>query len=80
VDDQPVAQPVRLVVSGARWIPAAESSLLGMLETVLGPLWVRLVLSERPGAASLTGGAVILAALLANTVVDLVTRRRTGRC
>lgn len=69
-----------LFMAGARWIPAAESSLLGMLETVLGPLWVWLVLDERPGAASLTGGAVILAALLANTLVDLVTRRRTGRC
>lgn len=65
-----------LFMAGARLIPAAESSLIGMLETVLGPLWVWLVLSERPGAASLTGGALILAALLANTLVDLVTPRR----
>ncbi|PYN57106.1 MAG: EamA family transporter [Candidatus Rokuibacteriota bacterium] len=61
-----------LFTAGARLIPAAESSLIGMLETVLGPLWVWLVLSERPGAASLAGGALILAALLANTVVDLL--------
>ena len=54
------------------------SSLISMLETVLGPLWVWLVLNERPGAASLTGGALILAALLANTLVDLVTPRRAG--
>jgi drug/metabolite transporter (DMT)-like permease len=67
-----------LFMAGARLIPAAESSLIGLLETVLGPLWVWLVLSERPGAASLTGGALILAALLANTLVDLVTPRRTG--
>lgn len=65
-----------LFVAGARLIPAAESSLIGMLETVLGPLWVWLVLNEQPGAASLTGGALILAALLANTLVDLVTPRR----
>ena len=65
-----------LFVVGARLIPAAESSLIGMLEIVLGPLWVWLVLSERPGAASLAGGALILAALLANTLVDLVTPRR----
>ena len=69
-----------LFMAGARFIPAAESALLGMLETVLGPLWVWLVLNERPGAASLTGGAVILAALLANILVDLVVRRRTARC
>jgi len=65
-----------LFMAGARLIPAAESSLIGMLETVLGPLWVWLVLNERPGAATLTGGALILTALVANTVVDLVTPRR----
>jgi drug/metabolite transporter (DMT)-like permease len=65
-----------LFTAGARLIPAAQSSLIGMLETVLGPLWVWLVLNERPGTASLAGGALILAALLANTLVDLVTPRR----
>jgi drug/metabolite transporter (DMT)-like permease len=65
-----------LFMAGARLIPAAESSLIGMLETVLGPLWVWLVLSERPSASSLTGGALILAALIANTLVDLLTPRR----
>ena len=65
-----------LFMAGARLIPAAQTSLIGMLETVLGPLWVWLVLSERPGAASLAGGALILAALLANTLVDLATLRR----
>lgn len=66
-----------LFMAGARSIPAAQSALVGMLETVLGPLWVWLALNERPGAATLTGGALILAALVANTVVDLVTQRRT---
>jgi drug/metabolite transporter (DMT)-like permease len=66
-----------LFMAGARLIPVAESSLIGMLEVVLGPLWVWLVLGERPDAASLTGGALILSALLANTVVDLVMPRRS---
>ena len=57
-----------LFMAGARLIPAAESSLIGMLETVLGPLWVWLALHERPDAASLAGGVLILAALLANAV------------
>lgn len=60
-----------LFMAGARLIPAAESSLIGMLETVLGPLWVWLVLDEVPAAAALAGGALILAALLANTVAEL---------
>jgi len=62
-----------LFMAGARLIPAAESSLIGMLETVLGPLWVWLVLSERPATATLTGGALILVALVANTLIDLLT-------
>jgi drug/metabolite transporter (DMT)-like permease len=66
-----------LFMTGARLIPAAESSLIGMLEMVLGPLWVWLVLSERPGAASLVGGALVLAAVLVNTLVDLVSPGRS---
>lgn len=66
-----------LFMAGARLIPAAESSLIGMLEIVLGPLWVWLVLSERPATASLAGGAIIFAAVLAPSVVRLVTPRRT---
>ena len=69
-----------LFMAGARSIPAAQSALVGMLETVLGPLWVWLVLNERPGAATLMGGALILAALLANTLLDGVTRETARRC
>ena len=65
-----------LFMAGARLIPAAESALIGMLEIVLGPLWVWLVLSERPRGASLVGGAVIFAAVLAPSVIRFVTPRR----
>jgi drug/metabolite transporter (DMT)-like permease len=68
-----------LFMAGARFIPAAETSLIGMLETVLGPVWVGLVLSERPGPATLAGGALILGALVANTLVDLIAPRRARR-
>jgi drug/metabolite transporter (DMT)-like permease len=68
-----------LFMTGARLLPAAETALIGMLETVLGPLWVWLILSERPSSASLAGGVLILAALVANTVIDLVSPRRARR-
>jgi drug/metabolite transporter (DMT)-like permease len=61
-----------LFMAGARLIPVAETSLIGMLEIVLGPLWVWLVLDERPGPASLAGGGLIVAAVLAKTLVDIV--------
>lgn len=49
---------------GARLIPAAEVALITLLEIVLGPLWVWVSLSEQPGAATLTGGVIVLVAVL----------------
>ncbi len=49
---------------GGRLIPAGEVALITLLEIVLGPLWVWTVLSERPSAATLAGGAIVLAAVL----------------
>jgi drug/metabolite transporter (DMT)-like permease len=68
-----------LFMAGARRIPAAQSALVGMLETVLGPLWVWLVLNEQPGVATLTGGALILVALLANSLVGSVSLETARR-
>ena len=60
-----------LFTAGARLIPVAEASLIAVLESVLGPLWVWLLLGEAPAGASLTGGAVILGALMVHTAIDL---------
>jgi drug/metabolite transporter (DMT)-like permease len=49
---------------GARLIPAAEVALITLLEIVLGPLWVWIFLSESPGASTVVGGAIVLAAVL----------------
>jgi drug/metabolite transporter (DMT)-like permease len=49
---------------GGRLIPAGEVALITLLEIVLGPLWVWLALSERPGAATFVGGIVVLGAVL----------------
>jgi drug/metabolite transporter (DMT)-like permease len=68
-----------LFMAGARLIPVAQTSLIGMLEVVLGPIWVWLILDERPPAASLMGGTLILAALLANTAADLLAPRQPRR-
>ena len=65
-----------LFTAGARLIPVAEASLIGVLECVLGPLWVWLAIGERPGLFALIGGTVILSALVAHTAADLVRPRR----
>lgn len=59
-----------LFTLGLRYLPAAQASLVALIETVLGPLWVWLAIGEAPGTAALVGGAVVLGALVANTVLE----------
>lgn len=53
---------------GARLIPPAQVALISLLEVVLGPLWVWLAYDERPSAATLAGGAIVVAAVVVQTV------------
>jgi len=66
-----LALGLMLFTAGARLIPVAEASLIAVLESVLGPVWVWLALGETPSPASLAGGAIILGALVAHTAMDL---------
>jgi len=56
-----------LLTIGARLIPAAQVGLITLLEVVLGPVWVWLALDERPGALTLVGGAIVIAAIVLQT-------------
>jgi drug/metabolite transporter (DMT)-like permease len=49
-----------LTTLAARHISAAEISLLGRLETVLGPLWVWLALGDAPPAQVVAAGVLIV--------------------
>ncbi|WP_461535659.1 DMT family transporter [Spongorhabdus nitratireducens] len=60
-----------LLAAGARLIPAAEVTLLMLLETILGPVWVWLVLHEEPSFHALLGGGIIVLTLFIHTVVSL---------
>jgi drug/metabolite transporter (DMT)-like permease len=61
-----------LFTRGAPRIPVAEASLIAVLESVLGPVWVWLVIGERPGMRSLVGGVLVLLALGVHIGSDLV--------
>jgi len=65
--------------SGARLIPAGEAALLGLLECVLGPLWVWIFLDEDPGTQALIGGLLTLAAVAGNTLYDMARASRAAR-
>lgn len=47
-------------IKGSRYVPAAELTLLTMLEVILSPLWVWLLLNEHPGNWTLVGGTIIM--------------------
>ena len=53
---------------GSQSVPAAELALLSLTEVVLAPLWVWIGVGEVPGATTLLGGAIVLAALAARAL------------
>jgi len=67
-----------LFVFGAQRLPPAETALIGLLETILAPLWVWLAINEVPGDWVLIGGGVLFAAVLANTALSLRRRASFG--
>ena len=51
-------------MAGARLLPSGEVALLGISDTVLGPVLVWLVFGENPGSAAILGGTIVAAALI----------------
>lgn len=63
-----------LYLLGARHLPAAEVTLICLLESVLAPLWVWLVFNEVPSPYTLAGGALVFTAVVGLTLAS--ARRR----
>lgn len=63
--------PCALLVIASRVLAPPEIALLSLLEVVLGPLWTWLGAGERPAAATVMGGAIVLAALVLNELGSL---------
>ena len=55
-----VAIPFVLVTIAPRFIPAEEVNLFFLLETIIGPIWVWLIIKEQPSIETLYGGAIII--------------------
>jgi drug/metabolite transporter (DMT)-like permease len=60
---------VVLLAHGARHLPATEVALIVLLEPVLGPVWVWVAIGERPSAFALSGGTVVLGALVVHSLL-----------
>ena len=63
---------------GSRVIPAAELTLLSLIEVLLAPMWVFLFLGETASAATFVGGGVLLAAVALNAVMGARSQMAGG--
>tara|TARA_B100001741_G_scaffold311270_1_gene312061 strand:- start:714 stop:1574 length:861 start_codon:yes stop_codon:yes gene_type:complete len=66
-----VAIPFVLVTIAPRFIPAAEVNLFFLLETIIGPIWVWLIIKEQPSIETLQGGIVIIATIAIHSFLKL---------
>ena len=66
-----VAIPFVLVTIAPRFIPAAEVNLFFLLETIVGPIWVWLVIQEQPSIETIQGGSVIITAIAIHSFIKL---------
>jgi len=64
-----------LYTSGARYLPAAEVALLALIETVLGSVWAWVGVGEVPAPLTVAGGALVVLAIVGNSVLALTARR-----
>jgi drug/metabolite transporter (DMT)-like permease len=57
------------------YISAPEVSLIILLETILGPLWVWMAIAERPSVQTVAGGALIIVVLAIHAFISLRENR-----
>ena len=74
-----LAIPCLMAVTAARVLKAPEVSLLALLEVVFGILWPWLWANEAPGTAVLTGGSVVLGAMVINELLGWRSRAESPR-
>jgi len=66
-----VAIPFVLVTIAPRFIPAEEVNLFFLLETIIGPIWVWLIIKEQPSIETLYGGVIIITTIAIHSFLKL---------
>ena len=66
-----VAIPFVLVTIAPRFITAAEVNLFFLLETIIGPIWVWMIIKEQPSIETLFGGLVIIITIAIHSFLKL---------
>ena len=66
-----VAIPFVLITIAPRFITAAEVNLFFLLETIIGPIWVWMVIKEQPSIETIFGGLVIILTIAIHSFLAL---------
>ena len=66
-----VAIPFVLVTIAPRYIPAEEVNLFFLLETIIGPIWVWIVINEQPSLETIQGGLIIIITIAIHSFLKL---------
>ena len=66
-----VAIPFVLVTIAPRFIPAEEVNLFFLLETIVGPIWVWMVIKEQPSLETIQGGIIIILTIAIHSFLKL---------
>jgi drug/metabolite transporter (DMT)-like permease len=64
-----------LFAYGIKRVKAVQAMLTAMIEPILNPVWVLLITGERPSTRALVGGALIVASVVASSIIG---KRRSG--
>ena len=66
-----VAIPFVLVTIAPRFIPAEEVNLFFLLETIIGPIWVWMIIKEQPSLETIQGGTIIILTIATHSFLKL---------
>ncbi|MBZ9655225.1 DMT family transporter [Phyllobacterium lublinensis] len=67
------------LATGPKFISGPEVAMFYLLETVLTPIWVWMIFSERPSDPTLAGGMIIITALVCHSLWQMYHARRLAR-
>lgn len=71
-----LALPFVLYSVAIRHLDALETVLIATLEPILNPIWVFLVVGEKPGSLALVGGAIVVGAVAVRAVLAATAQRK----
>ena len=68
--------PLGCITIAPRFIPAYEVEIFFILETILGPMWVWLVINEQPTVKTIIGGLFIIFVIMTYTYSELRKKQK----